>query len=99
MGRLLPGLVANSAFTETETETVLFVDLVLSKESYARVHLEGIVALSNKFGVSAESAKAWLHDLEARSNAGAFYYALPWTYVIARAGISGAITPHPRPTG
>jgi len=85
MGRLLPGLVAKSPFYEAETETVLFVDLVLSKESYARDHLEGMVALSKEFGVSTESAAEWLHSLEARSDAGAFYYALPWTYVIARA--------------
>jgi SAM-dependent methyltransferase len=84
MGRLLPGLIANSPFSEAETETLLFVDLALSKESYARDHLEGIVALSERFGVSAESAKAWLHSMEARSDSGAFYYAMPWTYVIAR---------------
>lgn len=84
MGRLLPGLIANSPFRKAETETVLFVDLVLSKESYARDHLEGIVVLSERFGVSAESARAWLHGMETRSDAGAFYYAMPWTYVLAR---------------
>ena len=84
MGRLLPGLVAKSSFSTAETETVLFVDLVLSKESYARDHLENIVAFSKEFGVPAKSSEAWLHNLEARSDAGSFYYALPWTYVIAR---------------
>ena len=84
MGRLLPGLIANSPFGEAETETLLFVDPVLSKESYARDHLEGIVALSERFGVSAESARAWLRSMEMRSDAGAFYYAMPWTYVLAR---------------
>lgn len=83
MGRLLPGLVARSPLSEALTETVLFVDLTLSKESYARDHLEGIVALSTEFGVSNESAKGWLRALEARSDAGEFYYALPWTYVVA----------------
>jgi ubiquinone/menaquinone biosynthesis C-methylase UbiE len=86
MGRLLPGLIANSSFKDAETETVLFVDLVLSEGSYARVHLEGMVALSSEFGVSTESAKEWLRGMEARSDAGAFYYALPWTYIFARAG-------------
>lgn len=85
MGRLLPGLVANGPFHEAETKTSLFVDLVLAKESYARIYLEGMVALSKEFGVSPDDAKAWLQSLEARSNAGTFYYALPWTYVIARA--------------
>ena len=85
MGRLLPGLVARSPFSEAATETVLFVDLILSKESYARDHLERMVALSREFGVSEESAKAWLNALEARSDAGQFYYALPWTYVVAYA--------------
>lgn len=85
MGRLLPGLVANRPFREAGTETLLFVDLVLSKESYARIHLDGIVALSEKFGVPAVSAKAWLRGLEMRSNAGGFYFAILWTYVVARA--------------
>jgi ubiquinone/menaquinone biosynthesis C-methylase UbiE len=85
MGRLLPGLVANSPFKETETETVLFVDLSLSKDSYARDHLERMVSLSNQFGVSTKLAMTWLRRLEARSGAGTFYYALPWTYVTARA--------------
>lgn len=85
MGRLLPGLIANSPFKDAETETVLFVDLVLSEGCYARVHLEGMVAMSREFGVSTETAKEWLRGMEARSDAGTFYYALPWTYVIARA--------------
>jgi SAM-dependent methyltransferase len=84
MGRLLPGLIANSPFKDAETETVLFVDLNLSEGSYARVHLEGIVELSREFGVSTESAKEWLRGMEARSDAGTFYYALPWTYVVGR---------------
>ena len=84
MGRLLPGLVANSPFDTAETETALFVDLALSKASYARTHLDGMVALSQEFGVPAESATAWLRSLEARSDSGTFYYALPWTYVVAR---------------
>jgi hypothetical protein len=84
MGRLLPGLIANSPFKDAETETVLFVDLNLSEGSYARVHLEGIVELSREFGVSTESAKDWLRGMEARSGAGTFYYALPWTYVVGR---------------
>jgi SAM-dependent methyltransferase len=86
MGRLLPGLVARSPFFEAATETVLFVDLALSKDSYAMVHLEGMVALSRAFGVSEERARAWLNGLQTRSEAGQFYYALPWTYVIADAG-------------
>ena len=85
MGRLLPGLVARSSFSEAATETVLFVDLVLSEESYARDHLDGMVALSREFGVSEESARAWLDALQARSDAGQFYYSLPWMYVAARA--------------
>ena len=84
MGRLLPGLIANSPFNAAETETVLFVDLALSKESYARTHLDGMVALAQEFGVSPASASAWLRSLQARSDAGTFYYALPWTYVVAR---------------
>lgn len=85
MGRLLPGLIARSPLHEAETETVLFVDLVLSKESYARVHLDGMVAVSMECGLDEESAKAWLDALQARSAAGLFYYALPWTYVVAHA--------------
>jgi len=84
MGRLLPGLVARSPFDTSETETLLFVDLSLSSDSYARVHLDGIVALSEQFGVATKDAEAWLLGLAARSDAGAFYYALPWTYVLAR---------------
>lgn len=96
MGRLLPGLMANSPFGDAETETLLFVDLVLSKQSYARIHLEGMVALSKESGVPAESAKAWLRGLEARSDAGTFYYALPWTYVIARRRIGRSRSSHAR---
>jgi ubiquinone/menaquinone biosynthesis C-methylase UbiE len=84
MGRLLPGLVARSPFDASETETLLFVDLTLSNDSYARVHLDGIVAMSEQFGVPTKDAKAWLRGLAARSDAGTFYYALPWTYVLAR---------------
>jgi SAM-dependent methyltransferase len=84
MGRLLPGLVARSPFDEAETDTLLFVDLVLSKESYARDYLDGIIALSKGLGIAELDAKKWLHNLEARSGLGTFYYALPWTYVIAR---------------
>jgi hypothetical protein len=35
--------------------------------------------------VPAETAERWLADLQARSAAGTFYYALPWTYVLATA--------------
>jgi SAM-dependent methyltransferase len=84
MGRLLPGLVGRSPFDETETETVLFVELALSKDCYARQHLDDIVGLCRQFGVDEADAKKWLLGLEGRSAAGAFYYALPWTYVIAR---------------
>jgi SAM-dependent methyltransferase len=84
MGRLLPGLLAHSPFKTAETETLLFIDLVLSKDSYAGIHLDGMVALSTKFGVAAENAMKWLRGLEARSDAGMFYYALPWVYVLAR---------------
>jgi SAM-dependent methyltransferase len=84
MGRLLPSLVARSPFSEAATETVLFVDLSLSEDSYAMYHLEGMVRMSAEFGVSSESAKAWLNGLLARSDAGQFYFALPWTYVVAR---------------
>jgi len=83
MGRLLPGLFAESPFDMAETETVLFVDLVLSDGTYARQHVADIVALAKEFGISDQDAKKWLQDLEARSTAGTFYYALPWTYVIA----------------
>jgi SAM-dependent methyltransferase len=86
MGRLLPGLVARSPFFVAATETVLFVDLTLSRDSYAMVHLEGMVALSSVFGVSEERARAWLNSLHTRSEVGQFYYALPWTYVVAHAG-------------
>ncbi len=84
MGRLLPGLVARSPFSQAVTETVLYVDLTLSDESYARAHLDGMVALSEGFGIPWECGRAWLASLEARSSAGQFYYALPWTYVVAR---------------
>ena len=84
MGRLLPGLLAGGPFGEVDTETLLFVDLALSKDSYARRHLDDMVAQSKQFGVSSEAARLWLQALEARSNAGQFYYALPWTYVVAR---------------
>jgi SAM-dependent methyltransferase len=89
MGRRLPALVALSLFHEAETETQLFVDLTLSKESYARLHLDGMVALAAQFGVATETALAWLRALEARSDSGRFYYALPWVYVLARRGQPG----------
>jgi SAM-dependent methyltransferase len=85
MGRLIPGLVARSAFSDAVTETVLFVDLALSKESYSLDHVERMVTLSKEFGVPEDSAREWLAALRARSDAGRFYYALPWTYVVARA--------------
>ncbi|MGI4976935.1 MAG: methyltransferase domain-containing protein [Janthinobacterium lividum] len=84
MGRLLPGLAASGPFAKVATETVLFVDLALSPESYASIHLEGMVALSPRLGVSVQQAQAWLIDLQRRSERGAFYYALPWTYFTAR---------------
>jgi hypothetical protein len=62
------------------------VDLSLSKDSYAMVHLEGMVALSRACGVPEERARAWLDSLQTRSEAGQFHYALPWTYVVAYAG-------------
>ncbi len=84
IGRLLPGLVARSPFSEAATETVLFVDLSLSEGSYAMGHLEAMVNLSAEFGVSSDSARVWLNSLLAKSDAGQFYYALPWMYVVAR---------------
>ncbi len=85
MGRLLPGLAASAPFTNVVTETVLFVDLALSRESYARIHLDGMVAVSPRFGVSAQQGQDWLAAMRTRSDRGAFYYALPWTYFTARA--------------
>lgn len=84
MGRLLPGLAANGPFSEVVTETVLFVDVALSSESYARVPIEGMVALSEEFGVPSERARNWFGELGRRSESGTFYYALPWTYLVAR---------------
>ncbi len=84
MGRLLPGLVARSALNHVVTETVLFVELRLSMEGYAQGHLDGMVALSDTFGISRDRAVAWMNALQVRSDAGGFYYALPWTYVVAR---------------
>jgi SAM-dependent methyltransferase len=84
MGRLLPGLFALSPFGDMATETLLFVDLVLSDASYARSHLDEIVSLATEFGVAPEQARLWLRAQEARSDAGTFYYAVPWTYVVAR---------------
>ena len=37
-----------------------------------------------QFGIPTKDVKGWLRGLAARSDAGAFYYALPWTYVLAR---------------
>ena len=85
MGRLLPSLVDRSPFNDAITETVLFVELALSTQGYARSHLDGMIDLSDEFGVSKDSARAWADALQARSDAGCFYYALPWTYVVARA--------------
>ena len=85
MGRLLPGLFAGSPFAETRTETLLFVDTALAEGAYAHQHLGDIVRLSPHYGVLAETAERWLADLQARSDAGTFYYALPWTYVLATA--------------
>jgi SAM-dependent methyltransferase len=85
MGRLLPGLFAGSPFAETRTETLLFVDTALAEGTYAHQHLGDIVRLSPHYGVPAETAERWLADLQARSAAGTFYYALPWTYVLATA--------------
>lgn len=84
MGRLLPGLVARSSLNDLVTETVLFIELKLSEEGYARGHLDGMVALSGAFGISEDSATAWVDALQISSDAGCFYYALPWTYVVAR---------------
>jgi SAM-dependent methyltransferase len=84
MGRLLPGLFAGSPFADTCTETLLFVDLALTDGTYARQHLGDIVRLSPQYGVPTETAERWLAGLQARSDAGTFYYALPWTYVLAR---------------
>jgi SAM-dependent methyltransferase len=85
MGRLLPGLFAGGPFTEMRTETLLFVDLVLADGTYAHQHLGDTVRLGPHYGVPAETAERWFADLQARSDAGLFYYALPWTYVLARA--------------
>jgi SAM-dependent methyltransferase len=84
MGRLLPGLFASGPFAETRTETLLFVDRALADGTYAHQHLGDIVRLSPQYSVPAETAQRWLADLRMRSDAGAFYYALPWTYVLAR---------------
>ncbi|MBE7213073.1 MAG: methyltransferase domain-containing protein [Gluconacetobacter diazotrophicus] len=91
MGRLLPGLFAGSAFNRVETETVLFVELALTDDGYARRHLDGMVAVSSHHGVSGTDADAWLAQMEARSAAGRFYYALPWTYVVARTAEAGSL--------
>ena len=85
MGRLLPGLFAGSSFAETRTETLLFVDTALAEGTYAHQHLGDIVRLGPHYGVPAETAERWRADLQARSDAGTFYYALPWTYVLATA--------------
>jgi hypothetical protein len=66
------------------TETVLFVDLAMTQESYARDHLSQLLQYSERFGVAPDVAREWFRSLEARSDAGTFYYALPWTYVVAR---------------
>lgn len=84
MGRLLPGLVGTSPLSTAVTETVLFVDRTLSPNSYARQHLEGMVSLARESGVTDDEAGAWLARLEARAEAGQFYYALPWVYVVSR---------------
>ena len=44
-----------------------------------------MVAVCPQFGVSARQARDWLADMQKRSERGAFYYALPWTYFAARA--------------
>jgi SAM-dependent methyltransferase len=85
MGRLLPGLFIGVPFTDTRTETLLFVDRALAPGTYAYRHLGDIVRLSPYYGVPAETARRWLADLQVRSDAGTFYYALPWTYVLATA--------------
>ena len=85
MGRLLPGLFTGGPFADTRTETLMFVDLTLAEGTYAHQHLGDIVRLSPHDGVPAEMAQRWLADLQTRSNAGTFYYALPWTYVVASA--------------
>lgn len=84
MGRQLPGLVGASPLSTAVTETVLFVDRTLSRNSYARQHLEGMVSLARESGVTDDEAGAWLARLEARAEAGQFYYALPWVYVVSR---------------
>jgi ribosomal-protein-alanine N-acetyltransferase len=89
MGRLLPGLFAGGPFADTCTETLLFVDRVLAEGTYARQHLGDIVQLGPHYGVPAEAAERWFAGLRARSKAGAFYYALPWTYVLARRRTTG----------
>ena len=83
MGRLLPGLFAGGPFAETRTETLLFVDLVLAPGTYAHQHFGDIMRLAPQYGVTAVTAQRWLADLQTRSDAGTFYYGLPWTYVLA----------------
>lgn len=84
MGRLLPGLFKGHPFADCSTETVLFVDLELTPGTYAHRYLSNVVALANDFGVADSVARNWFEALQLRSEAGAFYCAVPWTYVVAR---------------
>jgi SAM-dependent methyltransferase len=84
MGRLLPELMAAGGFVDATTETILFVDLELTPESYARAYLNWVRDLAPKFGIREIDAERWLAELEARTARAAFYFAIPWVYVIGR---------------
>jgi SAM-dependent methyltransferase len=83
MGRLLPGTVNACGFDKIETETQLLVDLAPDAGSLASVYLNVVRIYGPRNGIDEEDIERWLLDLQERAMKGEFYFAIPWTYVIA----------------
>ena len=83
MGRLLPGLMISDRFADTATDTILFVDLELAPDFYAQAYLEWVSTAASEFGIYQSDIARWLAELEERAARAAFYFAIPWVYVIA----------------
>lgn len=86
MGRMLPGLVASTGFDTVEIDTRIFVDLDLTEGSYARIYVDGVVALAPSFGVELDDAKRWATELMEAAAQGRFFFGLPWVGAICRKG-------------
>ena len=90
-GRLLPSLFHCVGLSRPVTETVLFVDLSLSAESFAQSYIEWVYHSAYKFGIETSDMDRWKQDLINRSNQGSFYFAVPWVYVLGARGAAEVI--------